>query len=237
MVEPVQGLRDGDRIAGVAGETARFSRGDGIAHRGMKLCAPDLLGASVSGDDFVEMIREGYRGLAATAADIPNAPFLLGRLRDSGVERRRVSGAKGRVPRCDARKMIIERRTAHLRITMVTQSARMRPQPYRGMVAEWLSALRCWPDHGKARACRCVSSRPHRRAGVIAPPVGESLAPRVKFDGYRIQVHKSGRDVDLLSRNGHHFTGQAIIDTRHPDRASCTISAAVERAKSVLKQR
>ena len=23
-----------------------------------------------------------------------------------------------------------------------------------------------------------------------------------------IQVHKSGRDVDLLSRNGHHFTGR-----------------------------
>ena len=30
----------------------------------------------------------------------------------------------------------------------------------------------------------------------------------VKFDGYRIQVHKAGRDVTLLSRNGHAFTGR-----------------------------
>ena len=40
------------------------------------------------------------------------------------------------------------------------------------------------------------------------PPVGDRWIHEVKFDGYRIQVHKSGRDVDLLSRNGHHFTGR-----------------------------
>jgi len=43
------------------------------------------------------------------------------------------------------------------------------------------------------------------------PPVGDRWIHEVKFDGYRLQVHKTGRDVTLLSRNGHHFTG------RYPD--------------------
>jgi bifunctional non-homologous end joining protein LigD len=37
------------------------------------------------------------------------------------------------------------------------------------------------------------------------PPVGDRWIHEVKFDGYRIQVHKAGRDVELLSRNGHGF--------------------------------
>ena len=40
------------------------------------------------------------------------------------------------------------------------------------------------------------------------PPVGDRWIHEVKFDGYRLQVHKAGRDVTLLSRNGHHFTGR-----------------------------
>ena len=38
------------------------------------------------------------------------------------------------------------------------------------------------------------------------PPVGDRWIHEVKFDGYRIQVHKSDRDVALLSRKGHCFT-------------------------------
>jgi len=48
---------------------------------------------------------------------------------------------------------------------------------------------------------------------VIARPSAIVGSTKVKFDGYRIQVHKSGRDVDLLSRNGHRFTA------RFPDMA------------------
>jgi len=40
------------------------------------------------------------------------------------------------------------------------------------------------------------------------PPVGDRWIHEVKFDGYRLQVHKTGRDVTLLSRNGHPFTGR-----------------------------
>jgi len=40
------------------------------------------------------------------------------------------------------------------------------------------------------------------------PPVGDRWVHEVKFDGYRIQVHKTRRDATLLSRNGHHFTGR-----------------------------
>jgi len=48
-------------------------------------------------------------------------------------------------------------------------------------------------------------SRPHRRN---RPPVGERWAHEAKFDGYRIQPRKVRRDVDLLSKNGHHFTAR-----------------------------
>ena len=42
------------------------------------------------------------------------------------------------------------------------------------------------------------------------PPVGDRWIHEVKFDGYRIQVHKAGRDVELLSRNGHGFPPGAL---------------------------
>ena len=39
-----------------------------------------------------------------------------------------------------------------------------------------------------------------------ALPVGAEWLHEVKFDGYRVQVHKAGRDVEIFSRNGHDFT-------------------------------
>jgi len=38
-----------------------------------------------------------------------------------------------------------------------------------------------------------------------AVPVGERWQHEVKFDGYRVQVHKTGKDVTIYSRNGHVF--------------------------------
>ena len=39
-----------------------------------------------------------------------------------------------------------------------------------------------------------------------AVPVGDGWLHEVKFDGYRVQVHKTGKDVTIYSRNGHVFT-------------------------------
>ena len=39
-----------------------------------------------------------------------------------------------------------------------------------------------------------------------AVPRGGDWLHEVKFDGYRIQVHKAGKDVVIFSRNGHDFT-------------------------------
>ena len=41
-----------------------------------------------------------------------------------------------------------------------------------------------------------------------AVPVGEGWQHEVKFDGYRVQVHKTGKDVTIYSRNGHSFTSR-----------------------------
>jgi bifunctional non-homologous end joining protein LigD len=38
------------------------------------------------------------------------------------------------------------------------------------------------------------------------PPTGPGWLHEVKFDGYRIQLHKDGRDVALYSKNGNEFT-------------------------------
>jgi ATP-dependent DNA ligase len=37
-------------------------------------------------------------------------------------------------------------------------------------------------------------------------PAGDDWLHEVKFDGYRVQVHKVGSCVILHSRNGHDFT-------------------------------
>jgi bifunctional non-homologous end joining protein LigD len=42
-------------------------------------------------------------------------------------------------------------------------------------------------------------------------PAGEAWLHEVKFDGYRVQVHKHGRDVVTYSRNGHGFTERFAI--------------------------
>jgi bifunctional non-homologous end joining protein LigD len=41
---------------------------------------------------------------------------------------------------------------------------------------------------------------------VDAPPPGHQWLHEVKFDGYRVQIHKAGKDVVIFSRNGHDFT-------------------------------
>lgn len=42
----------------------------------------------------------------------------------------------------------------------------------------------------------------------MAVPVGEGWQHEVKFDGYRVQVRKTGKDVAIYSRNGHVFTSR-----------------------------
>jgi bifunctional non-homologous end joining protein LigD len=39
-----------------------------------------------------------------------------------------------------------------------------------------------------------------------AVPVGYDWTHEVKFDGYRVQAHKLGKDVVIFSRNGHDFS-------------------------------
>src|SRR5262249_27000154 len=39
-----------------------------------------------------------------------------------------------------------------------------------------------------------------------SPPKGDAWVHEVKFDGYRMQIHKVGRKVLLFSRNGHDWT-------------------------------
>jgi ATP dependent DNA ligase domain len=40
------------------------------------------------------------------------------------------------------------------------------------------------------------------------PPKGEQWLHEVKFDGYRVQLHKVGKDVVIFSRNGADFTSR-----------------------------
>jgi bifunctional non-homologous end joining protein LigD len=39
-----------------------------------------------------------------------------------------------------------------------------------------------------------------------AVPAGAGWLHEVKFDGYRVQIHKAGNEVVIFSRNGHDFT-------------------------------
>ena len=51
-----------------------------------------------------------------------------------------------------------------------------------------------------------------------AVPTGPDWLHEVKFDGYRVQAHKVGRDVVIFSRNGHDFTGRfatVALQLRH----------------------
>jgi bifunctional non-homologous end joining protein LigD len=40
------------------------------------------------------------------------------------------------------------------------------------------------------------------------PPTGDAWLHEVKFDGYRLQIHKTGRKVRLFTRNGHDWTAR-----------------------------
>jgi bifunctional non-homologous end joining protein LigD len=40
------------------------------------------------------------------------------------------------------------------------------------------------------------------------PPKGDRWLHEVKFDGYRVQLHKTGREVTIYSRNGADFTNR-----------------------------
>jgi bifunctional non-homologous end joining protein LigD len=57
------------------------------------------------------------------------------------------------------------------------------------------------------------------------PPIGFGWVHEVKFDGYRLQLHKEGKDVVLLSKNGNDFT------SRFQDAA---IAASLIPTKSVI---
>ena len=40
------------------------------------------------------------------------------------------------------------------------------------------------------------------------PPKGDVWLHEVKFDGYRVQLHKDGKEVAIYSRNGIDFTSR-----------------------------
>ena len=44
-----------------------------------------------------------------------------------------------------------------------------------------------------------------------APPTGPDWLHEVKFDGFRVQLHKCGRDVRVYSRNGKDFTDRYLL--------------------------
>ena len=53
-------------------------------------------------------------------------------------------------------------------------------------------------------------------------PAGDGWLHEVKFDGYRVQVHKVGSRVVIYSRNGHDFTERfpSIAQLRHELKAN-----------------
>jgi bifunctional non-homologous end joining protein LigD len=40
------------------------------------------------------------------------------------------------------------------------------------------------------------------------PPRGDAWLHEVKFDGYRMQIHKAGRKITIFTRNGHDWTNR-----------------------------
>ena len=62
------------------------------------------------------------------------------------------------------------------------------------------------------------------------PPKDHGWVHEVKFDGYRVQLHKAGKDVVIFSRNGADFTSRwpAIADAlQHLPAKSAIIDAEV----------
>ena len=44
------------------------------------------------------------------------------------------------------------------------------------------------------------------------PPTGDAWLHEIKFDGWRIQLHKRGRDVALYTKNGHDYTKRLPVN-------------------------
>ena len=59
-----------------------------------------------------------------------------------------------------------------------------------------------------------------------APPTGPDWLHEVKFDGFRIQLHKVGDEVRLFSRNGKDFTD------RFPSIPAAVLRLPAERGRS-----
>ena len=60
----------------------------------------------------------------------------------------------------------------------------------------------------------CISSRSANLGSARTPPMGTVWSHEIKFDGYRIQLHKRGDVVVASSRNGTDFTrraGRAVV--------------------------
>jgi bifunctional non-homologous end joining protein LigD len=56
------------------------------------------------------------------------------------------------------------------------------------------------------------------------PPTGPEWIHEVKFDGFRVQLHKDGDDATIYSRNGHDLT------RRYPDLRDALISLPCNKA-------
>jgi bifunctional non-homologous end joining protein LigD len=50
--------------------------------------------------------------------------------------------------------------------------------------------------------------RPCSPIVTAVPPTGPNWLHEVKFDGYRVQIHKDGKDVTLFSKTGNEFTSR-----------------------------
>ena len=61
------------------------------------------------------------------------------------------------------------------------------------------------------------------------PPKGHGWVHEVKFDGYRVQLHKAGTDVVIFSRNGADFTSRwaIVYALQHLPAKSAAIDAEV----------
>jgi bifunctional non-homologous end joining protein LigD len=60
------------------------------------------------------------------------------------------------------------------------------------------------------------------------PPEGDAWLHEIKFDGWRIQLHKRGRDVALYTKNGHDYT------KRLPSIAAAVAALPVRSVRSAI---
>jgi len=68
------------------------------------------------------------------------------------------------------------------------------------------------------------------------PPAGPGWVHEVKFDGYRLQLHKEGKDVVLLSKSSNDFTSRfpdiataaSLIPTKSSVILDCELTACAD---------